>query len=121
MAVAAWSAGTAFSVGDIRRPSTNKGTGLFYRCTTAGTSGGSEPNFPNNIGDTVEDGTCVWTAISATYGDLVASNPSAIIELFQLRFSLELHGSNDVYYFHAGTSELGQKNLIFDSLYMIFV
>ena len=115
MAVAAWSASTAFSVGDIRRPSANQGTGLFYRCSTAGTSGSSEPSFPNGVGETVTDGSCVWTAISATYGDLVASNPSAIIELFQLRFNSELHGSNDIYYFHAGTNELGLRNIIFDS------
>ena len=115
MAVAAWSASTAFSVGDIRRSSANQGTGLFYRCSTAGTSGSSEPSFPNGVGETVTDGSCVWTAVSATYGDLVASNPSAIIELFQLRFNSELHGSNDIYYFHAGTSELGQKDIIFDS------
>lgn len=115
MAVAAWSAGTAFSVGDIRRAITADGTGLWFRCTTAGTSGGSEPDFPNNVGDTVEDGTCVWTAISSTYGDLLVSNPSGIIELFQLRFNPELHGSSDVYYFHSGTSELGEKDIIFDS------
>ena len=115
MAVAAWSANTAFSVGDIRRPSVNEGTGLNFRCTTAGTSGTAEPSFPNGLGDTVTDGTCVWTAISATYGDLIASNPSAIIELFQLRLNAELHGSNDVYYFHAGTSKLGLKNITFDS------
>ena len=115
MAIAAWSASTAFSVGDIRCPSANQGTGLFYRCSTAGTSGSSEPSFPNGVGETVTDGSCVWTAISATYGDLVASNPSAIIELFQLRFNSELHGSNDIYYFHAGTNELGLRNIIFDS------
>ena len=124
MAVAAWSALTAFSVGDVRRPSINDGTGLNFRCTTAGTSGATEPgvnansslpSWPKTAGDTVTDGTCVWTAISATYGDLVASNPNAIIELFQLRLNAELHGSNDIYYFHAGTSELGLKNIIFDS------
>ena len=44
-----------------------------------------------------------------------ASNPSAIIEPFQLRLNSELHGSNDIYYFHAGTNELGLRNIIFDS------
>ena len=119
MAVAAWSANTAFSVGDIVHPGgtdeTVPNTGLNFRCTTAGTSGTNEPSFLNSLGDTVTDGTCVWTAISATYGDLIASNPSAIIELFQLRLNAELHGSNDVYYFHAGTSKLGLKNITFDS------
>lgn len=116
MAVVAWSANTAFSVGDIRRPSADQGTGLSFRCTIAGTSGATEPeNWPKTFGDTVKDGTCTWTAISSVYADLIASNPSAIIELFQLRLNAELHGSNDVYYFHAGTSKLGLKNIIFDS------
>ena len=124
MAIAAWAASTAFSVGDIRRPSTDQGTGLFFRCTTAGTSAATEPGvnadsaipiWPKNAGDTVTDGTCVWTAISATYGDLAISNPSAIIELFQLRLNSALHGSNDIYYFHAGTNEFAESNIVFDS------
>jgi len=104
MAVAAWSAGTAFSVGDIRRPITNKGTGLFFRCTKAGTSGGSEPNFPSNIGDTVEEGTCRWTGIASAFEELAKISPSAIIELFELRLDSALHGSNDIYYWHAGAN-----------------
>ena len=115
MAVANWNASTAFSVGDIRRSTGDEGTGLFFRCTTAGTSASSEPEWPNFAGDTVTDGTCVWTAISATYGDLAISNPSAIIELFQLRLDSALHGSNDIYYFHAGTNEFAESNIVFDS------
>ena len=115
MAIAAWVASTAFSVGNVRRSTGDEGTGLFFRCTTAGTSASSEPEWPNSAGDTVTDGTCVWTAISATYGDLAISNPSAILELFQLRLDSALHGSNDVYYFHAGTNEFGESNIVFDS------
>ena len=115
MTIAAWAASTAFSVGNVRRSSTDEGTGLFFRCTTAGTSASSEPEWPNSAGDTVTDGTCVWTAISATYGDLAIPNPSAIIELFQLRLDSALHGSNDVYYFHAGTNEFFESNVVFDS------
>ena len=115
MAIAAWAASTAFSVGNVRRSTADEGTGLFFRCTTAGTSASSEPEWPNSAGDTVTDGTCVWTAISATYGDLAISNPSAIIELFQLRLDSALHGSNDIYYFHAGTNEFGESNITFAS------
>ena len=39
MAVAAWTANTGFVVGDIRRPTVDDGTGLHFKCTTAGTSG----------------------------------------------------------------------------------
>ena len=115
MAVAVWAASTAFSVGNVRRSSGDEGTGLFFRCTTAGTSASSEPAWPNLAGETVTDGTCVWTAISATFGDLVSFNPSAVIELFQLRLDAGLHGSNDIYYFHAGANEFGETNIVFDS------
>ena len=52
MAVAAWAASTAFAVGDIRRATTVQATGLWFRCTTAGTSGSSEPNWPTDVGNT---------------------------------------------------------------------
>ena len=114
MAVAAWSAGTAFSVGDIRRRITSDGTGLWFRCTTAGTSGGSEPDFPNSVGDTVADGTCVWTAIASAYEDLAEISPSAIIELFELRLDATLHGSSDVYRFHAGANAAVTGDIVFN-------
>ena len=114
MAVAAWSAGTAFSVGDIRRRITSDGTGLWLRCTTAGTSGGSEPDFPNSVGDTVADGTCVWTAIASAYEDLAEISPSAIIELFELRLDATLHGSSDVYRFHAGANAAVTGDIVFN-------
>jgi len=46
MAIAAWAATTSFSVGNVRRSSSDEGTGLFFRCTTAGTSASSEPEWP---------------------------------------------------------------------------
>tara|TARA_A100001201_G_scaffold1039_1_gene2651 strand:- start:104 stop:997 length:894 start_codon:yes stop_codon:yes gene_type:complete len=114
MAVAAWAASTAFSVGDIRRASTEQASGLFFRCTTAGTSGTSEPSWPNMVGDTVTDGTCVWTGIASAYEELAKINPSAIIELFQLRLDSALHGSSDVYRFHAGANADVDGNIVFD-------
>mgnify|MGYP005837850761 CR=1 FL=1 len=51
MAVAAWAASTAYNVGDIRRPSTVPVDGLFFKCTTAGTSGSTEPVWVKSIGD----------------------------------------------------------------------
>ena len=62
MAVAAWAASTAFVVGDIRRATTEQASGLWFRCTTAGTSASSEPSWPTDIGSTITDNTCVWTA-----------------------------------------------------------
>tara|TARA_Y100000015_G_C2393428_1_gene91416 strand:+ start:1131 stop:2024 length:894 start_codon:yes stop_codon:yes gene_type:complete len=115
MAVAAWAASTAFSVGDIRRATTDQPSGLFFRCFTAGTSASSEPAWPNMVGDTVTDGTCVWTAIASAYEELAKINPSAIIELFELRLDSTLHGSSDVYRFHAGANADVDGNIVFDS------
>jgi|TARA_A100001391_G_scaffold124301_1_gene84735 lambda family phage minor tail protein L len=41
---------------------------------------------------------------SAVFSDLQSINPSAIIELFTLQLSTELHGANTVYRFHAGSN-----------------
>jgi len=113
MAVAAWAASTAFSVGDIRRASEQQPSGLFFRCSTAGTSGSSEPSWPNNIGDTVTDGTCVWTGIASAFEELAKINPSAIIELFELRLDSALHGSNDIYRWHAGANADVTGDIVF--------
>jgi len=54
---------TEVSVGDLVMPATPNGR--LYRCTTAGTTGSSEPDDPNGWpvteGGTVTDGTAVWT------------------------------------------------------------
>jgi lambda family phage minor tail protein L len=114
MAVAAWAASTAFSVGDIRRATTDQASGLFFRCTTAGTSGSSEPSWPTDIGSTITDNTCVWTAIASAYEELAKLNPSAIIELFELHLDNTLHGSTDVYRFHAGANAAVNGNVVFN-------
>ena len=115
MAVAAWAASTAFSVGDIRRASVEQPSSLFFRCSTAGTSASSEPGWPNMVGDTVTDGTCVWTAIASAYEELAKINPSAVIELFELRLDSTLHGSSDIYRFHAGANAAVSGNIVFNS------
>lgn len=55
----AWAATTAYSLGNYRSPTVANGN--LYRCTTAGTSGGTEPTWPTTIGGTVADGSAVWT------------------------------------------------------------
>lgn len=49
-------------------------TGFGYEATTAGTSGVSEPAWPQTAGGTVSDGTVVWTARTATTITWTASN-----------------------------------------------
>jgi len=114
MAVAAWAASTAFSVGDIRRATTEQASGLFFRCTTAGTSAATEPSWPTDIGSTITDNTCVWTAIASAYEELSKLNPSAIIELFEVHLDSTLHGSSDVYRFHAGANAAIDGNVVFN-------
>ena len=57
---AAWQASQAYSLGDVVRPTTR--SGYVFECTTAGTSGGSEPGgWPTTPGNTQADGTVTWT------------------------------------------------------------
>ena len=71
-AVTQWAASTAYSVGALRRqlatPSVNNER--VFRCTTAGTSGGSAPSWNLTQGGTTNDGTAVWTEVTgnSTYG-----------------------------------------------------
>lgn len=119
MAYAAWTASTAYVVGDIVRATTLPGTGLVFKCITAGTSDSTEPTWPTVIYTTqtisgtqsnkvgfVTDGTVTWAAIMAVSQDLQSAAPSAIIELFELELDATLHGSTDIYRFHAGTNAL---------------
>ncbi len=61
-----WVAGTAYVLLDYVQP-TSPNNNFTYRCTTAGTSGGSEPTFPTTAGGTVNDNGVVWTAVAPDY------------------------------------------------------
>lgn len=54
-----WAASTSQSLGSWRRPSVSNN--YIYECTTAGTTGSSEPTWPTTVGNTVADGTATWT------------------------------------------------------------
>lgn len=115
MAYAAWTASTAYVVGDVVRATSVPETGLVFKCVDAGTSGGTEPQWPRLIAvfDTtsgtrvqgyVEDGGVVWAAITQFAADLQGVAPSGIIELFTLETFANLHGSASTYRFHAGAN-----------------
>lgn len=76
-AVTAWAATTAYSIGNIRRQlaAPTAGNERVFRCTTAGTSGGSEPAWNLGAGATTTDNTATWTEItgSSTYNSLGGS------------------------------------------------
>lgn len=72
-AVTQWAATTAYNVGDLRRQlaAPTVGQERVFRCTTAGTSGGSEPApWTLTVGGTTNDNTAVWTEVTgnSTYG-----------------------------------------------------
>jgi hypothetical protein len=107
-----WQSGTAHSVGDVVQAFTDPGTGFFFRCTVAGTTGAVEPFWPTIIGNTVEDGTVTWMAVSIISGDFQAPDPSTIIELFELQLFANIHGVNDIYRFHAGTNLVNNGEVV---------
>lgn len=53
-----WQASTAYTVDDIVVPTTHNG--YRYKCTSAGTSGSTEPTWPTTIGNTVVDNGVTW-------------------------------------------------------------
>ena len=52
---------TVIVVGTYAQPSAAHTSGYYYKCTTGGTVGATEPTWPTTIGSTVTDGTAVWT------------------------------------------------------------
>lgn len=116
MAFAAWTASTAFSVGDVRRPTAMQGGGLVFRCTVAGTSGALEPSpWPVVRAATIEDGTVTWEAVSAVAEELNKLEPSSIIELFELDATASSIGDTQVRRFHSGVNEQISGNIVWAS------
>jgi lambda family phage minor tail protein L len=113
MAYTAWSASASISVGDIRSATTVQASGLVFKCTTAGTTGSSEPPWGTDIGSTVTDNTVVWLAVSSIYEDISIFAPDKIIELFELTPPSGVSFSN--YYFHNGLKEDYSGNVVFNS------
>lgn len=85
-----WQPSTAYTVGEIVRP--NPPNGRSYRCTVAGTTGGSAPTFTTTEGGTVVDGSVTWTENS-----------------YLVRFDLD---RNELEYFQYQLWNAGQVKLI---------
>jgi hypothetical protein len=63
MARLQWQAGMVATLGEFVEPASESLFG--YECTTAGTAGTHEPDWPEVAGNTVVDGSIVWTARAA--------------------------------------------------------
>ena len=100
-----WSASASLSVDAVIAPTaTRRKDGLFFRVTSAGTTGTSEPNWASTVGEIVYDNDVQYISFSSTFSDVQSINPSAIIELFTLQLDNSLHGATTTYYFHSGSS-----------------
>ena len=54
-----WPTSTAVTLGQLIQPTSPNG--WVYKCTTAGTTSGTQPTWPTSLNSTVIDGTAVWT------------------------------------------------------------
>ena len=81
-AISAWAATTAYTVGQIVRPTAAAlGKRFAYRCTTGGTTAGTEPTWSLNAASTTTSGGAVFTLVngdaygwSAAMGDQDCAN-----------------------------------------------
>lgn len=85
-AVAQWAASTAYSVGQIVRQlaAPTAGNERCFRCSTGGTSGGSEPAWTLTLNGTTNDGSVVWTECTGQEAYQSAGNwtaPAATLDL----------------------------------------
>lgn len=76
-----WQAQTAYAVTAVVIPTTFGG--YTWRCTTAGTSGASEPAWPADpsVSPTVTDGTVTWT-VGTAFAQAIQSGLGTLIQAF---------------------------------------
>ena len=115
MAVAAWTQSNSYSLNAIVRASSSLYNGVFFKCTTAGTSGSTEPNWSKHVGNLIADNSIQWTVISAIYEELAALSPNAIIELFEMQLNQTLHNSTQTIRWHNGCNADITGNIVFNT------
>jgi hypothetical protein len=80
LAAASWAGTTAYSSGAYIIGSAFASTNRhIYKCTTGGTSGGSEPTWNQTVGGTTTDGTVTWTEVTALFaaGTTTGAEPAS--------------------------------------------
>ena len=68
-----WAAGTAYALGATVKAVSSATKERYFVCTSAGTSGGSEPTFPSAEGATVVDNGATWTTVKMPKGNCILS------------------------------------------------
>lgn len=72
-----WTPNELYALGEFIRP--RLANGFSYECTTPGTSSRRDPFWPRTVGETVVDGSIVWTCRAADYNGLLPiTNVSAV-------------------------------------------
>ena len=61
VASASWAATTAYTLGQVIKPTTSTNTSLVFVCTTAGTTASSEASWTYTVGSTTTQGTATFT------------------------------------------------------------
>jgi len=108
-----WLAAKYYKVGDVVRASREERHTLAFKCVAAGISGSTEPVFPRQITSTVVDNEVTWEAFEPLAEQLQALAPTAIIDLFDIKLTLERNGVDDTLRYHAGKNGL-ISDIIFD-------
>lgn len=110
-AVTAWAASTAYSVGDLRRQLATPTVGdeRVFRCTTAGTSGGTEPTWTITSGGTTADNTAAWTEVTGSSTYNTTSNFAAPFARLKTAVSLKAAAGDRIFVSnnHAATEAPG--------------
>lgn len=131
-AVTAWAASTAYSVGDLRRQlaAVAFGNERVFRCTTAGTSGGSEPTWNLGAGATTNDNTAVWTEVTGQEAYQTSGGawnaPAANNQLY-LNQSTGRAATGDIIYVRSDSAETNAgaltygKSTLADPVYIVCV
>src|SRR5207249_622842 len=72
-----WKASTQYAIGDVVHPTAD--SKFFFRCTTAGTSGSSEPTWDSTAeNNATADGSVVWTFSVRESNRLYLSFPATV-------------------------------------------
>ncbi len=92
----AWQASTAYTLGTVVVPPAGLENGFRYECTTAGTSGGSQPTWPIVEGATVADGTVTWTCRAGNHRGSGANGASLSFDNLDRLIDLVKGGKPDM-------------------------